>query len=79
MNTAITLKVGDAIRVINIATNKCHNGVVAALWPKEGAISVDVRKGKRVYFNSNMSGEWLLRDIVVPNEASRLGMASQWG
>ena len=72
MNTAIELKVGDRIRVINIETDKCHNGVVAALWPKAGAISVDVRKGQRVYFNSNVSGVWLLRDIVVPNEASRL-------
>jgi hypothetical protein len=58
-----TLKVGDTVRVLNIETNREHRGVVAALWPKERAISVDVRKGKRVYFRSACSDAWYLPDM----------------
>jgi hypothetical protein len=58
-----TLKVGDPIRVLNIETDRMHNGTVAALWPDAKAISVDVRKGKRIYFRSSCMDQWYLPDM----------------
>ena len=71
MNTTVALKVGDRIKVINIIQDRVYNGTVAALWPNDNAISVDVRKGKRIYFRSNVMGEWVLRDIVIRNDVQR--------
>ena len=58
-----TLKVGDTIRVLNLETDRMYNGKVAALWPNAKAISVDVRKGNRIYFRSACMDQWYLPDM----------------
>jgi len=60
---AEALKVGDTIRVIDLNTDRAYRGTVAALWPKDKAISVDVRKGKRIYFRSPCMDHWYLPDL----------------
>ena len=60
-----SMQLGERIRVINIETGRCYNGKLAALWPKDNAISVDVGR-KRIYFNCQMSGVWILRDLAIP-------------
>lgn len=67
-----TLKVGDRIRVANLNNNGMYNGTVVALYEKERAISVDVRKGKRIYFRSAYMNEWMLYDLaerITPTKA----------
>ncbi len=65
MNTIVTaLKVGDRIRVIDLMTDRAHRGTVAALWPDKKAISVDVKKGTRVYFRGQCMDRWYLPDLT---------------
>ncbi|HNR56183.1 MAG TPA: hypothetical protein PKJ19_13515 [Flavobacteriales bacterium] len=58
------LKVGDPIRVNNLMTGKTQTAKVAALWPSDKAISVDLKGGKRIYFRSNVMDVYYLPDLV---------------
>lgn len=64
LTTIDVLKVGDPIRVANLDTGTMHKGKVAALFPEDKAISVDVRKGVRIYFRTPYMGAWMLYDLA---------------
>lgn len=77
---AHTLQVGDTIRVIDLSTDRAYRGTVAALWPKERAISVDVRKGKRIYFRSSYMDQWYLPDLDTnPEQTTDVDLSALLG
>lgn len=59
-----TLRVGDTIRVLDLNTDRIHRAKVAALWPKDRTISVDVQRMGRHYLKAGRLGTWFLPDMV---------------